>query len=125
MKDELRAHLPRLAELIECDGAGLWLDGEWIATGSTPAIDEIGPVLLMLGRQGIRILWDTNELRAHHGLVQSITRVAGVLAIPLSAQAPDFLLLFRDEEALGHAPPWTDADRSVADAIKRTFASSR
>lgn len=150
---QLRSQLPRLAELIECDGAALWLNGEWIAVGSTPMRDEIGPVLLMLERKDLGVAWETNELGAHHGLVQSASRVAGVFAIPLSVQPRDFLLLFRDEEAQdvtwagkptktlaagphgprltprgsfeawreevrGRAPPWTDADRSVAEAIK-------
>jgi light-regulated signal transduction histidine kinase (bacteriophytochrome) len=150
---ELRSQLPRLAELIECDGAALWLNGEWLAIGSTPMRDEIGPVLIMLERKEVGVLWETNELRAHHGLVQSHSRVAGVFAIPLSVQPRDFLLLFRDEEAhtvtwagkptktvvagphgsrltprgsfdawreevRGRAPPWSEADRSVAEAIK-------
>ena len=116
---------------IVCDGAALLLNGEWSAVGSTPAIDEIGPVLRMLERENVGTLWETNELRAHHGLVENITRVAGVLAIPLSGTARNFLLLFRDEQRLtpqgladcreevrGRATPWSDADRSAAEAIK-------
>lgn len=104
MEATLRSRLPQLAEIIECDGAAIWLNGAWSALGAAPARNEIGPVLRMLENLSEGAIWETTELRAHHGLVSSSTRVAGVLAIPLSVQARDYLLLFRNEEA--HSVVW-------------------
>lgn len=107
LDEALRNRLPQLAELIECDGAALWLNGDWTALGSIPSRAEIGPVLRMLEDQDEAAIWETNELRIHHGLVNAATRVAGVLAIPLSIQPRDYLMLFRNEEA--HSVVWADA----------------
>lgn len=117
MEQALRLNLPKLKQLVDCDGAALSIHGQWTAIGSVPSRGEIGPVLRMLRREDIVTVWSTSDLRAHHGLAPPPTHVAGVLAIPLSGGARDYLLLFRNEEARSTARAWSDADRSVAETL--------
>ncbi|WP_346296552.1 GAF domain-containing protein [Rhodopseudomonas sp. P1] len=97
--DFLRANLPRIADLIPSDGVGLWMNGVWTAHGSTPPANALPSIMYLLtGRAG-------NEIVATHALADRIAAAtdyagaaAGMLAIPLSQTAGDYLLFFRKEQ---------------------------
>lgn len=97
--DFLRANLPRIADLIPSDGVGLWMNGGWTAHGSTPPANALPSIMYLLtGRAG-------NEIVATHALADRIVAAtdyagaaAGMLAIPLSQTAGDYLLFFRKEQ---------------------------
>ncbi|WBU30860.1 GAF domain-containing protein [Rhodopseudomonas palustris] len=97
--DFLRGNLKRIADLIPSDGVGLWMNGVWTAHGSTPPADALPSILhLLTGRAG-------NEIVATHALTDRIAAAtdyagaaAGMLAIPLSQVAGDYLLFFRKEQ---------------------------
>jgi len=97
--DFLRANLPRIADLIPSDGVGLWMNSVWTAHGSTPPANALPSIMYLLtGRAG-------NEIVATHALADRIVAAtdyagaaAGMLAIPLSQTAGDYLLFFRKEQ---------------------------
>jgi light-regulated signal transduction histidine kinase (bacteriophytochrome)/CheY-like chemotaxis protein len=97
--DFLRANLTRIADLIPSDGVGLWMNGVWTAHGSTPPANALPSIMYLLtGRAG-------NEIVASHALADRIVAAsdyagaaAGMLAIPLSQTAGDYLLFFRKEQ---------------------------
>lgn len=97
--DFLRANLTRIADLIPSDGVGLWMNGVWTANGSTPPANALPSIMYLLtGRAG-------NEIVATHALADRIVAAsdyagaaAGMLAIPLSQTAGDYLLFFRKEQ---------------------------
>jgi light-regulated signal transduction histidine kinase (bacteriophytochrome) len=95
----LRSRLQDLADLISCDGAALWFDGAWTAIGSAPRVDDIRSVLHKLAQQEYGAVWDTDELPKVCVEGMSHVAVAGMLAVPISARARDYLLLFRQEQA--------------------------
>ena len=99
----LRDRLEGLAALIPCDGAGLWIGGQWTGTGTTPPQESVEALMHFLNRTAEGAVWDTQELRVHLG--QSYGEaVAGMLAVPISSLARDYLVLFRSEEA--HEVEW-------------------
>lgn len=101
----LRTHLPELAELVSTDGAALWIDGQWIGTGTVPPPDAIPALMAHVTARAHASIWKTEELRAElpdAALYEEI--VAGVLAIPISATGGNYLLLLRSGEA--HTVEW-------------------
>lgn len=94
----LRARLPQLAGLIASDGVGLWFNGKWTTLGQAPSLNRVEP-LLALARAGTDgQVFHTDCLRGHLPDAPDLTdQVAGVLIVPLSQRARDFLFYFRPE----------------------------
>lgn len=96
--DSLIDRLPDLAKLIACDGAGLWLNGYWHGTGLVPTQNQVERLVAYLDGYSDDSVWNSDEMQAEFGPGYG-RDVAGMLAIPLSMTANDYLLLFRSEEA--------------------------
>lgn len=96
----LKKRLREFSTLIACDGAALWSDGEWTASGVVPERKDVEPLMALIAEKANRKIWDTQNLQ---GLLPASDafgqRVAGVLAIPVSPVADDYLCFFRSEEA--------------------------
>ncbi|MCD0417041.1 GAF domain-containing protein [Rubrivivax sp. JA1024] len=97
--DFLRDNLERMSQLIPCDGAGLWMNGIWTARGSTPPPAALPAILQFLTER------DSTDIIATHALSDRIVAAsdyagaaAGMLAIPLSQTARDYLMFFRKEQ---------------------------
>jgi light-regulated signal transduction histidine kinase (bacteriophytochrome)/CheY-like chemotaxis protein len=101
----LRRHLREFSSLIPSDGAGLWSHGEWASHGVTPDESDIPSLMQVVADNAGRNIWETQDLRSLTGREDVYgTRVAGVLAVPISPSSADFLLFFRSEEA--HQIEW-------------------
>jgi len=95
----LRDNLAPIGELIPSDGVGLWMNGVWAAYGAAPPPAAVPAITQFLaGRSG-------NDIVATHVLSDRIASAvdyaqsaAGMLAIPLSQAASDYLLFFRKEQ---------------------------
>lgn len=96
----LKRKLTEFSSLIACDGAAVWTDGEWTATGVVPDDKDVKHLMSVVAKRAGRKIWDTQNLRA---VVPDADvygeRVAGLLAIPISPVADDYLCFFRSEEA--------------------------
>lgn len=96
----LKSKLREFSSLIACDGAAVWIDGEWTSTGVVPDGLDVGTLMAFVGKNAGRKIWDTQNLRAAMpGSIGFGQRVAGMLAIPVSPVADDYLCFFRSEEA--------------------------
>jgi light-regulated signal transduction histidine kinase (bacteriophytochrome) len=111
----LREHLSEFASLIECDGAALWVDGEWTAVGNTPSPEAAAKLTPFILSEANNSVWYTQELRSLFPDDGYGTSVAGAVAIPLSVAPRDYLLLFRSEEA--HQVEW------AGEPVKRRVAT--
>lgn len=101
----LQTRLREFSSLIASDGAGLWSRGQWWAYGVAPSQTAVPRLMETVERKAGRYIWETQDLRAETGdLGEYGTRVAGLLAIPISVSSPDFLIFFRSEEA--HQIEW-------------------
>ena len=106
----LRTRLREFSSLIASDGAGLWTQGEWASFGVAPPEDVVPSLMQLISHKAGRNIWDTQDLRAETGNENAYgSRVAGMLAIPISVSAPDFLVFFRSEEA--HQIEWAGEPR--------------
>lgn len=106
----LQSRLREFSSLIASDGAGLWARGQWASFGVSPTPEAIpGLMTLVAGKAG-RNIWTTQDIRSETGDTNEYgTRVAGMLAVPISVSSPDFLVFFRSEEA--HEIEWAGEPR--------------
>jgi light-regulated signal transduction histidine kinase (bacteriophytochrome)/CheY-like chemotaxis protein len=101
----LKRRLREFSSLIACDGAGLWSRSEWAAYGVTPDEHLIPDLMAIVTAKADRNIWETQDLASLAGNNRDFgTRVAGLLAIPISASPRDYLVFFRSEEA--HQIEW-------------------
>lgn len=102
---ELTSRLEDLAGLVPCNGAGLWINGEWHTFGVTPSREQAQRLLSFINETAPGAVWATDELqRVLPGETGLGTDVAGMLSIPISSSARECLFLFRSEEA--HNVEW-------------------
>ncbi len=100
LHESLSARVADIAQLLPCDGAALWINGAWIATGSTPPEELINPLASLLNGHGTGEIWQTNRLAEHlPEAAPYVETVAGVLSVPISHKPRDYLLFFRAEES--------------------------
>jgi light-regulated signal transduction histidine kinase (bacteriophytochrome) len=96
--DNLTSRLDDLRSIIACDGVGLWIDGIWTGRGDTPPPQEIPTIARVVEASAAGTAFATHELpdrvpgAATYGSVAS-----GLLAIPISRTAKDYLMFFRKE----------------------------
>ena len=100
LQDSLSPQLIDIAQLLPCDGAALWIDGNWVANGAVPPASLVQPLVKMLDEQTKGEVWNTNQLtKLIPELEANVGTVAGVLAVPISKMTGDYLLFFRAEES--------------------------
>ena len=90
----------RMAELIPCDGIGVYIDGIMTLRGATTTREEFAGLLDFLGRTVAGQVYATEALGdiyiPAHDLIPS---AAGILVIPISRSPSDYLVFFRREVA--------------------------
>ena len=96
--DLLMQSLTQFADMIPCDGIGLWMDGRWTWQGAAPPETCIRGLAQHVSASDDGRVWSTHklgtefpELQAHCG------QASGLLAIPLSQRSQDYLFFFRKE----------------------------
>jgi light-regulated signal transduction histidine kinase (bacteriophytochrome) len=100
LHESLSSRITDIAQLMPCDGAALWINNAWIPDGAVPPESAIKPLMNFLADQPPGDLWHTNTIAGFiPELAPDTHTVAGVLAIPISKGARDYLLFFRSEES--------------------------
>lgn len=97
--DVLKDSLPELANLIPCDGVGLWMKGSWTCHKTCVPEESVSALarLVTAVAEGGKI-WATNALSTRlAGAEAYYEQVSGVLAVPLSQLPGDYLFFFRKE----------------------------
>ncbi|RAI42623.1 HWE histidine kinase domain-containing protein, partial [Rhodoplanes roseus] len=94
------AHLDDMADLLTCDGIGVWTNGRATLKGQTPTLDEFGALVAHIDSRAI------DKVHARHDIGEEYPpgrafadRAAGMMVVPLSRPARDYLVFFRREVA--------------------------
>lgn len=94
----LAKRLGDMAALVECDGVGLWIEGVWSKEGVTVPAGFVPALVRHLAARGDIEIWATDALSDRIPSAEAFAAdVSGVLAVPLSHQARDYLFFFRRE----------------------------
>jgi light-regulated signal transduction histidine kinase (bacteriophytochrome)/CheY-like chemotaxis protein len=96
--DNLESRLGDLRAIIPCDGIGLWIDGTWHGQGDTPPPAEIPALARFVEAAAAATVFATHDLSDRLPAAASYaSQTSGLLAIPMSRTAKDYLLFFRKE----------------------------
>lgn len=98
--ENLQGVLDRLQDVIAADGAAVWVDGQFRASGLSFTEEEMQGLVRFLNRSGASRIYATDELsRYYEPAADYVDRAAGILAIPVSRKPRDYLILTRGEIA--------------------------
>ena len=101
----LGQHLAEFRNLVESDGVGVWVNGEWRAEGSAPPAEFAEELAAFAGSVCEGRIWATTALAEALPSARIFADAfAGMLAIPLSQLPRDYLFFFRKE--LVHTIEW-------------------
>jgi light-regulated signal transduction histidine kinase (bacteriophytochrome) len=90
----------RLADLVPCDGIGVYVAGSVTLKGATPTPEQFSGLLTFLGRTAASQVYATDYLaNAYDPASEFTNRAAGILVIPISRSPRDYVLFFRREIA--------------------------
>lgn len=103
--DVLRENLPDFASLVPCDGAGIWLRGQWTGFGTTPPEAAVADLAAFAGTVAEGRVWATHMLSKFlPGAEAFADNTSGVMMVPLSQRPRDYLFFFRKE--IVHTLDW-------------------
>lgn len=98
--DLLRENIHIFAELMPCDGVGLYFNRTWTAYGTAPPAGAVPALMAFVNSAAEARVWATSALSDRlPEAADYAAQVAGVLAVPLSQLPRDYLLFFRREVA--------------------------
>jgi light-regulated signal transduction histidine kinase (bacteriophytochrome) len=96
--ETLVAHLEEIARMLETDGIGLSLNGEAILKGLTPGPEQFSALVDWLRRNSVEDIRARNVIGEDYPPGREFAdRAAGMLVVPLSRPARDYLIFFRQE----------------------------
>jgi light-regulated signal transduction histidine kinase (bacteriophytochrome)/CheY-like chemotaxis protein len=96
----LRENIQNFAELLPCNGVGLFFNETWTSYGTTPPASAVPALMAFVNATAEAEVWATNALSdCLPDAADYAPLVAGVLAVPLSKSPRDYLLFFRSEVA--------------------------
>lgn len=106
-------HLDKLGGLIECDGIGCSIGGKGVVRGVGPTVEEFEGLVNHLGETGITEVHASYEIRSEYPEAKAFAdRAAGMLVVPLSRTARDYVVFFRRE--VSHTVNWAGNPTKVA-----------
>lgn len=98
--DSIGLHLDEIADLLSCDGIGVWTGGHAILQGLAPTQDQFTGLIDHLAHRDPGEVLASHEIDAEYPAGRDFAdRAAGMLVVPLSRPARDFLVFFRKEAA--------------------------
>jgi light-regulated signal transduction histidine kinase (bacteriophytochrome) len=87
-----------LTGAIQADGIGVWIDGAYSGVGATPPAEDIGELVRALNATAAGQIYATDHIASLlPDAGRYAARAAGLLAIPISRQPRDYVILFRAE----------------------------
>ena len=98
--ESIVAHLDEIADLLSCDGIGVWNAGRGTLQGLAPAPEQFRNLIAHLVTRDLGDVHATHDIGAEYAAARDFAdRAAGMLVVPLSRPARDFLVFFRKEAA--------------------------
>lgn len=96
--EDLSRYADMLNSMIACDGVAVWSNGQLSGQGVLPPDDAVAELIAFLGQKPVDRVYATSSLSEHFAPATGYAdRASGVLAIPISRVAQDYLLFFRRE----------------------------
>jgi light-regulated signal transduction histidine kinase (bacteriophytochrome) len=98
--ESIVAHLDDIADLLSCDGIGVWLRGAATLKGIAPTERQFADLAAWLDSLELIDVRARSEIGAEFPPAREFAdRAAGMLVVPLSRPARDYLVFFRKELA--------------------------
>ncbi|MEQ9314812.1 MAG: HWE histidine kinase domain-containing protein, partial [Henriciella sp.] len=98
IRDHFSTLADALSSVIPNDGIAAWIDGELVTLGKTPNREEFPRLLRFLNTSAGGRIYATDHLSDVFTPAEAfVDRAAGLLAIPVSRQPRDYIILFRQE----------------------------
>jgi light-regulated signal transduction histidine kinase (bacteriophytochrome) len=98
--ESVLAHLDDIADLLTCDGIGVWVNDDATLNGLTPDEQQFADLVVHLQRSDVSEIHACNEISKEYPPGRAFAeRAAGMLVVPLSRPARDDLIFFRKEVA--------------------------
>ncbi|MBA1272967.1 HWE histidine kinase domain-containing protein [Stutzerimonas azotifigens] len=96
--EDLGRYADMLNAMIASDGLAVWSNGQLSGQGVLPPDEAIAELIAFLGQKPVDRIYATSSLAEHFApAARFADRASGVLAIPISRAAQDYLLFFRRE----------------------------
>lgn len=96
--DAIGRHLDELADLLPCDGVGLWIQGKATLKGLAPNAAQFAALVRHLDAMGHDNVHASHDIGAEVPRGRDfVDRAAGMLVVPLSRPPRDYLVFFRRE----------------------------
>ena len=98
--ESIVAHLDDIADLLTCDGIGIWVNDRPTLKGLTPSEQQFAALIDYLQSQDVSTVHARNDIAAEYPQGRAFAdRAAGMLVVPLSRPARDYLIFFRKEHS--------------------------
>jgi len=98
--ESIIAHLDEIADLLTCDGIGVWVNGKATLKGLAPTAEEFAGLIGYLNTQNLAEVRARYEISSEYPEATAFAdRAAGMLVVPLSRPSRDYLVFFRKEVA--------------------------
>jgi light-regulated signal transduction histidine kinase (bacteriophytochrome)/CheY-like chemotaxis protein len=98
--ESIIAHLDDIADLLNCDGIGVQVNGKAALRGLTPSSQEFAALVAHLNSLNLSDVRARFEIAAEYPPATLFAdRAAGMLVVPLSRPPRDYLVFFRKEVA--------------------------
>jgi light-regulated signal transduction histidine kinase (bacteriophytochrome)/CheY-like chemotaxis protein len=98
--ESIIAHLDDIADLLACDGVGVWVRDRATLKGLTPTEDEFAGLIAWLNMRNLTEVYARYEIGEDYPPATAFAdRAAGMMVVPLSRPPRDYLVFFRKEAA--------------------------
>lgn len=88
-----------IGQVIPFDGIVGWVDGRFLAHGSTPSEAQFAHLARFLNTAGASTVWSTDNIGSVYApAAEWLDKAAGLLALPVSRAPRDYIVLFRTEQ---------------------------
>jgi light-regulated signal transduction histidine kinase (bacteriophytochrome)/CheY-like chemotaxis protein len=96
--ESIVAHLDDLADLLACDGIGVWINDRATLKGLTPDEPQFAKLVAFFADRNIGEVFARRDIGAEYPAGRAFAeRAAGMMVVPLSRPARDYLIFFRRE----------------------------
>ena len=96
--ESIVAHLDDLADLLACDGIGVWINDRATLKGLTPDEAQFAKLVAFLADRNISEVFARHDIATEYPAGRAFAeRAAGMMVVPLSRPARDYLIFFRRE----------------------------
>ncbi len=98
--ESIVTHLDDIADLLTCDGVGIWVSERPSLKGLTPDAAQFAELVAYLNHKDVGDVYACNNIHAEFPPASAFAeRAAGMMVVPLSRPARDYLVFFRKEIA--------------------------